>query len=78
MEDVFIMDVVKTKRQLDQLNTFPFSGSTYPGRNQKPDNPLKVIRNPIPRNLDNPRKVIQELVPNGILSQRPRGLTVPT
>ena len=43
---------------------------------QKPDNPFKGIKNPIPRNLDNYRKVIRKLVPNRIWSQRPIGLTV--
>ena len=72
------MDVVKTKRQLDQLNTFPFSGSTYPGRNQKPDNPLKGICYPKSWNPDNHFKEIQDLLPNVIESQYPRGLTVTT
>ena len=54
------------------------AGTTNPGGTQKPDNPLKGIQNPIPRNLDNPCKRILELVPNGIQSQWPRGLTAPT
>ena len=45
---------------------------------QKPDNPLKGIRNKILQNLDNLHKGIQELVPNEIWIQCPIGLTVPT
>ena len=54
------------------------SGTINPGVTQKLDNPLKGIRNTIPRNPDNPIKRIRNLVPNGIQSQWPRGLTVPT
>ena len=53
-------------------------GTTNPGVTRKPDNPLKGIRNPIPRKPDNLLKGIRNLVPNGIQSQCPRGLTVPT
>ena len=42
-----------------------FAGTTNPGGTQKPDNPLKEIRNPIPRNPDNPLKRIHNLVPKG-------------
>ena len=52
--------------------------TTYPIGTQKPDNPPKVIRNVIPRNLDNPLKVIRNLVPKIIPVQWPIGLTVPT
>ena len=55
-----------------------FDGTTNPGGTRKPDNPLKVIRNPIPQKLDNPLKRIRDLVPNRIQSQWPRGLTVST
>ena len=54
------------------------AGTTNIGGNRKPDNPLKVIQDPITRNLDNPCKGILELVPNGIRIQWPRGLNVPT
>ena len=53
------------------------SVTNNPRETQKPDNPLKGIRNPIPQNLDSPLKVIQNLVPNGIRGQWSRGLTVP-
>ena len=53
-------------------------GTTNTGVTRKPDNPLKIIRNPIPQKPDNPLKIIQNLVPNGIWSQWPRGLNVPT
>ena len=53
-------------------------GTINTGVIRKSDNPLKVIRNPIPRNPDNPLKGIRNLVPNRIRSQWPRGLTVPT
>ena len=53
------------------------TGNTNPGGTRKPDNPLKVIRNPITRNLDNPLKVIRNLVPNIIWIQWSRGLTIP-
>ena len=54
------------------------AGNMYPGVTQKPDNSLKGIRNPIPRNPDDPLKGIQNLVPNEIWGQWPIGLTVPT
>ena len=54
------------------------SGTINPGGTHKPDNPLKGIRNPIPRNPDNPPKGIRYLVQNGTRNQWPRGLTVPT
>ena len=54
------------------------AGTTNPGGTQKPDNPLKGIRNSIPRNPDNPLKGIQDLVKNGTRSQYQRGLTVQT
>ena len=55
-----------------------FVGTNNPGRTQKPDNPLKGIWNPIPRNPNNPLKGIRNLVPNEIRIQWPIGLTVPT
>ena len=54
------------------------SGNNNPGITQKPDNPLKVIRNPIPRNLDNTLKGTRDLLKNGTQIQWPRGLTVAT
>ena len=45
------------------------SGTTNPGGNRKPDNPLKGIRDPIPRNPDNPHKIIWNLVPNRTRNQ---------
>ena len=53
-------------------------GTTNPRGTRKPDNPLKVIRNPIPWKIDNALKGIRNLVPNGIRIHIPRGLTVPT
>ena len=52
--------------------------TTNPGGTRKPYNPLKGIRNQIPRNLANPRKGIWELASNEIRSQWPGGLTAPT
>ena len=52
--------------------------TTNNGGTWKVDNPLKGMRNSIPRNLDNHRKGIRELVSNGIRSQWPRGSTVTT
>ena len=52
--------------------------TTNPRGTPKQDNPLKGIRDPIPRNPYNPLKGIWDLVPNGIRIQWPRGLTVPT
>ena len=54
------------------------AGTTNPGIIQKPNNPLKEIRNPIPWKPDNPITEIWALEPNGIRSQWPIGLTVPT
>ena len=54
------------------------AGTTNPGGNRKPDNPLKGIRNPIPRNPDNNIEVIWDLLQNGTRIQWPRGLTVRT
>ena len=45
---------------------------------QKPDNPLKGIRNQIIWNPDNSLKGIRDLVQNRTRSQWPRGLTVPS
>ena len=56
----------------------PVAGTNNPGGIQKPDNPLEVIRNPIPWNPDNPLTGIQDLVQKGTLSKWPRGLTIPT
>ena len=53
-------------------------GTTNPRVIREPDNTLKGIRNQIIRNPDNPLKEIHNLVPNGIQSQWPRGLNVPT
>ena len=55
-----------------------FDEATNPGATQKPDNPLKGTRNPIPQKPDNILKGIRDLVPNGIRSQWLRGLTEPT
>ena len=49
-----------------------------PGVTLKPDNPLKRIRNTIPRKPDNTLKVIRNIVPNGIWIQWPRVITIPT
>ena len=54
------------------------SGTTNHRGTQKPDNPLKGIRNPIPWSPDNNLKGIWYLVQNGTWSQWTRGLTVPT
>ena len=54
------------------------TGATNPGGTQKPDNPPKGIRDPIPWNPDSPFKGIRNLLPNVILIQFSRGLTVPT
>ena len=54
------------------------AGTTNTGRTRKLDNPLKGIRNPIPKDQDNPLKGIRDLVQNGTQSQWPRGLTIPT
>ena len=45
------------------------AGTTNPRGTQKPDNPLKVIRNPMPQYPDNTLKGIRELVQNGTRSQ---------
>ena len=62
----------------DLLIVVIFSGNTNPGGTQKPDNTLKGIHNIIPQNPDNLLKGIRNLVTNGIWSQWPRGLTIPT
>ena len=54
------------------------SGTTNPGGNRKPDNPLEGIRTPIPQKPDNRLRLIWDMVPKGIRSQWLRGLTVPT
>ena len=54
------------------------AGTNNPGGTQKPDNPLKAIRNPIPQKPDNLIKAIRGLVQNGTHIQWPRGLIVPT
>ena len=54
------------------------AGTNNPGVNHKLDNPLKGVRNPIPRKPDNPLKGIQNLVPNGTCNQWTIGLNVPT
>ena len=53
-------------------------GTANTGVTQKLDNNLKVIRNPIHRNLDNPLRGIRNLVPNRILIQWSIGLTLTT
>ena len=52
--------------------------TSNPGVTRTPDNPLKRIRNPIPRKPDNILQGIHNLVPNIIRRHWPRGLTVPT
>ena len=54
------------------------AGTTNTGGTQKPDNPPKGIRNPIPQDPDNPLKGIRDLLQNGTRSQWSRGLTIPT
>ena len=54
------------------------SGTTNHRGTRKPNNTLKITRNPIPRNPDKTLTEIQDLVPNRIRSQWTRGLTVPT
>ena len=54
------------------------TGTSNPEGTQKPDNPLKGIRNPISRNPDNTLNGIQYLVQNGTWSQWLSGLPVPT
>ena len=54
------------------------AGTNNIRRTRKPENPLKGIRNKIPRNLYNSLKGVQDLAPNGTRSQWPRGLTVQT
>ena len=54
------------------------AGTNNLRRTHKPDNPLKEIRNPIPRNMDNPIKGIRYLVQNGIRCQCSLGLIFPT
>ena len=54
------------------------AGTTNPRRTQKPDNTLKGILNPIPRNPDNPLKGIRYLVQIRTQSQWLKGLTVLT
>ena len=54
------------------------SETTNTGVAYKTDNPLNIIRNPIPRKPDNTLKGIRNLVPNEVLIHWPRGLTVPT
>ena len=53
-------------------------GTENSGVTWKPDNPLTVIWNPIPRKPDNLINGIRDLLPNIIQSQWPRGLTVRT
>ena len=53
-------------------------GTTNTYITRKPDNTFQGIQNKIPKKSDNPLKGMQNLVPNGIWSQWPRGLTVPT
>ena len=65
----------------DQHTTYVWghhAGTTNPRGTRKPDNPLKGIRNPIPRDPDNPLKGIRDLVQNGTRNQWLRGLTIPT
>ena len=57
---------------------YEIAGTTNPGGTRKPDNPLKGISDPIPRNPDNILKEIQDLVQNETRSQWPIGLTVST
>ena len=54
------------------------SGTTNPGGTQKPDYPLKGIRNPIPQDPEYPLKGIRNLLQNGTRSQFPREFTIPT
>ena len=64
---------------LDLQHTFVhLSGTTNPRGTRKPDNPLKEIRNKIPRNPDNPLQGIRNLVPNRIRSQWSISSTLPT
>ena len=53
-------------------------GTTNTGVTRIPDNLFKGIQYTITWNPDNPLKEIHNLVPNGIRSQWPIGLTVPT
>ena len=53
-------------------------GTTNTKVTRTPDNTLKGIHNQIPQKPDNPIKGIYNIVPNGIQSQWPRGLNVPT
>ena len=59
-------------------NIYPIAGTNNPGGTQKPYNPLKGIRIPIPQDPDNLLKGIQYLVKNGTRSQWPRGFTITT
>ena len=67
--------VKKIRPYFDYVKT---AGTTNRGGAQKPNNPLKGIRNPIPWNPENPLKGIRDLVQNGTRTQWPRGLTLPT
>ena len=81
MRPIYLKPTKKYIENLKERKTGTVRGSdgtTNPGVTRKPENPLKVIRNPIPWKPDNPIKGIRNLVPNGIRSQWSRDLTIPT